>query len=94
MTLLNSITEPGQPWVIIMGKGVRLRRANVEEVDAETVQRGAVLAPAVQHGCAAAPVVAIAPIIAERAHLLKRCALTPIAYSFAIGPGGQRQPSP
>ena len=48
MTLWNSTTEPGQPWVITSGSGVLVGRAHVDEVDVEAVDLGEELVEAVE----------------------------------------------
>ena len=57
---------------------VLVLRADMQEMDVEAVDGGLVLAPAVQHRLAAAPVVAVTPVIGQRLDLGERGALGPV----------------
>ncbi len=71
----------------------RVRRAHVQEVNAQPVDLGAVLAERVQHRLAAAPVVIGAPVVDECAHAVERCALRPVVDRLAIGPARGGEPA-
>src|ERR1700758_3219688 len=87
MIFMNSITEPGQPWVMISGS-VLVLRADVQEVDVEAVDGCLILAPIVQHRLAAAPVVAVTPVIDQRLDLGERGALGPVVDCLRVRPAG------
>jgi len=73
---------------------VCLRRADVQEVDVEAVDRRAVLIKSVQHRLAAAPVVVGPPVVHERAQLGERHALRPVADRLAFRPARPCQTLP
>jgi hypothetical protein len=68
--MIRKMSEPGRPGWPAVGDEQRQRvlvlRADVQEVDAEAVDAGLVLAPIVQYRLAAAPVVAVTPVIDQR----------------------------
>src|SRR5579872_3010901 len=87
MIFVNSITEPGQPWVTISGS-VLVLRAYAQEVSAEAIDGGLVLAPIVQHRLAAAPVVAVTPVIGQRLDLGEWGGLGPVVDCLRVRPAG------
>ncbi len=73
------------------GQRAGFGRADVEEMDAEPVDFRPQRIPAVQHRLAAAPVVALAPVGAERLDASEARALRAVANGFPLGPscGGE-----
>ena len=69
-------------------QGIFVFRTHVQEVDAEAVDAGLVLAPIVQHRFAAAPVVAVTPVIDQRLDLGERGALGPVVDCLRARPAG------
>src|SRR6202047_851384 len=57
-------------------------------MDVETVDGGLVLAPIVQHRLAAAPVVAVTPVIDQRLDFGERGALGPVVDGLRVRPAG------
>jgi len=53
-------------------------RPYMKEMNAEAIDRRAILSPTVQHGLAAAPIVARTPVLTERLHSFERRALAPV----------------
>src|SRR3546814_16723857 len=53
-------------------KRIRFRRTNMKEMDVEPVQGCAILAEGVKHRFAAAPVISIGPVRAQRANFFER----------------------
>ena len=60
----------------------------MQEMDVEAVDGGLVLAPIVQHRLAAAPVVAVTPVIDQRLDLGERGALGSVVDCLRVGPAG------
>src|SRR3546814_2389974 len=67
-------------------KRIRFRRTNMKEMDVEPVQGCAILAEVVKHRFAAAPVISISPVGAQRANFFERSALAPILHGFLFWP--------
>ena len=67
---------------------VLVLRADVQEVDVEAVDGCLILAPIVQHRLAAAPVVAVTPVIDQRLDLGERGALGPVVDCLRVRPAG------
>src|SRR5205807_10252101 len=65
---------------------VLLRRAHVDEVDAEPVDRGAELREGVQAGLRPPPVVLVGPVAAQVAHVGERDPLGPVVDRLGLGP--------
>src|SRR6202008_1671374 len=70
---------------------VRLRGANVDEMNANPVDLGPVLREGVDASLKAAPVILVAPVSNERLSLLEGDALRPVANSFPLRPPRGRQ---
>ena len=70
----------------------RLGRAHVKEVDAETVDFGAMLAEAVEHRLAAPPVIAVPPTVGEGPHFGERRPLAGVVDRLRIGPARASEP--
>src|SRR5215831_12142068 len=68
-----------------------MRRANVQEMDLETIDLRAVLGKAVQPHLAAAPVIVRAPILDERTKPGERHTLRPICNRLTLRPPHARQ---
>src|SRR5258707_8206711 len=70
---------------------VLLRRAHVNEMNANPTDLSPVLREGVDASLTAAPVILVAPVRNERLRLLKGDALRPVADGFALGPphGGE-----
>jgi hypothetical protein len=67
---------------------VLVLRADMQEMDVEAVDGGLVLAPTVQHRLAAAPDVAVTPVIDQRLDLGERRALGPVVNGLGVRPAG------
>src|SRR5260370_7935313 len=67
-------------------QGILVLRADMQEMDVEAVDGGLVLAPIVQHRLAAAPVVAVTPVIDQRLDLGERGALSPVVDCLPLRP--------
>jgi hypothetical protein len=65
-----------------------MRRANVEEMDAEPVDHSAELRQGVQPGLGSAPVVLVGPVVAELPQVGARHALRPVVNRLGLRPAG------
>lgn len=65
---------------------VRIRRADVQKVNAKPVNLGSIPCEAIERPLAAPPVVARVPILQQAAKLLDRRALRPILDRFVLRP--------
>src|SRR4029077_14835716 len=72
---------------------VPVRRAHVDEVNAEPVDLGAVLWEGVEASLEPTPVVLVAPVRDQRLSLLEGYALRPVTDSFPLRPSSGRQPT-
>src|SRR3546814_10053353 len=63
-------------------KRIRFRSTNMKEMDVEPVQGCAILAEVVKHRFAAAQVISISPVGAQRANFFERSTLAPILHGF------------
>ena len=66
--------------------GVRLRRADMHEMDIHSVNLGQVMGILVERILAAFPVIAGPPVIDDGLDVIKRNALRPVIDRFRIGP--------
>jgi len=87
MILVNSATEPGQPWVMTSGK-------LVDQVDLQASDLGAELLELVQAGLVRAPVVAIAPVGDELSYVGEVRAVSPSRARHLVRKARARQPLP
>ena len=74
-------------------RGIRVLRADMEEVDIHTVDLGDELAGGVQPRLTRPPIVVVPPVIDEIAQGSKRHALRPIVHRLAFGPAGRVDPT-
>ena len=92
MTLRNSTTEPGQPWVMTSGTALGVRGTDVDEVDVEAVDLGPELREAVEPGLRRRPVVLVEPVPAQLADVGERDPLRPVVDGLGLRPPGPAQP--
>jgi hypothetical protein len=85
-----SITEPGQPCVMISGSAFSCRDLDVDEVDAEPVDLGRELRQRVQFRLALAPVVVGRPVARQLLQHRQLHALRPIADQLLVRPARRR----
>ena len=70
----------------------RMRGADVQEVNAETVDLRRELAKAIEQRLAAAPIIVLRPIAADVPDPAERDALAPVVDEFGLGPARSPQP--
>ena len=70
------------------GMGVRTLTADVPVVDVDAVDLAEELGPGVERGLLGAPVVLVAPVVAEFAHVLGIGAVVPAGVGDGVGPAG------
>lgn len=67
-------------------------RTDVQEVNAQAVDVGLELRDGIEPGLGGAPVVAVAPVLAQLADVGQRNALAPVVDGLGVGPACARQP--
>ena len=88
----SSMTEPGQPCVMISGKGVLVLRAHVDEVDLDPVDLGRELRKRVQPVLDPSEVVVRHPVAGELLQRLELDALRAVFDQFLAGPARRLDP--
>ena len=91
ITLWNSTTEPGQPWVMISGMRLRMRGAHVQEMNVEPVDLRSELRKAVEQRFATAPIIVLSPVLADLFDPRQRHALAPVVDELCLRPAGPLQ---
>ena len=87
---MNSITDPGQPWVMTHGVAPRNGRADVQEVDVDPVDRRYELLVAVQPISDAPHLVGLRPVPGELLHVRQWDPHRPVADGLLLRPSRSR----
>ena len=85
----SSMTEPGQPWVMISGNAFVVSRLDVDEVDVHPVDLGRELRKRVEPRLGLAPVVVGRPVAGELLHRRQLHALRPVVDELLAGPASR-----
>ena len=84
--------EPGQPCVMISGLAFVFGRANMDEMDAETINIAAELIKGIDARFSFSPVVLILPVVEQFRDVGERDSLRPIIRGFGFGEPGAFEP--